>query len=376
MRIKLQNPDTGETFVFELTLEDRIAMLAEMLSQSLSTADGIIFYTYFKREVTEKYSKKTIVEGDCVYLPDDITIREVIDSLRHPDLPIYFRHSSIEPRLVFKYRTDRFSRIGYDVALLQGKTVMIGGIGVLGSEIAYNLVVLGLGRLVLVDNGSVDWSNIYRQPLFKREDVYSKKVDAAAEELKKMSGIEVTPLAFEVPCLTSTPSLEWFHQQIKHLVTVGKESDLIVGAFDIFSARGVLQIIARYLQKPFLSAALDPWTAESVLFEPGENHCYCCGKRLGEFLDGGACTLAKLDVQKTISAVASRQIIEKLQDQQTDCNSWTIDSQTLTIRQTKQAGTPDCSVCGANSTLSSEMTTREISGWVFNWMFPKFEKNS
>ena len=39
------------------------------------------------------------------------------------------------------------------------------------AEIAQNLAVLGIGTIYLFDYGYVDWYNIYRQPLFSKEDL-------------------------------------------------------------------------------------------------------------------------------------------------------------------------------------------------------------
>ena len=371
MNIKLQNPDTAESYDISIDQHETIAVLSEKLHKHIEKTDGLIFYTYFQTYIAKRYAKRAIVEGDCVFLPDDLEIREVVNSLRHPDLPIYFRYVSIDPDIIFKHRTSRFRDIGYDIDLLQSKTVFIGGIGLLGNEIAYNMAISGLGHLQLMDNGNVDWSNIYRQPLFTKDTVYYKKVDAAKEQLEKIGGMKITTLALEVPCMTSEPSVEWFNKQITQIVTIAKESDLMVGAFDIFSARGVLQIIARYLQKPFLSVSLDPWKGESILFEPIGNYCYCCGKTPGVFRDGGGCTLSTIEAQKTISAIATRQIVNKLQLLPVDNNAWSLDPDTFTLNQSTQGGSPVCKVCGPESTLSPAMNINGLSEWIFNWMFPK-----
>jgi bacteriocin biosynthesis cyclodehydratase domain-containing protein len=62
-------------------------------------------------------------------------------------------------------------------------TVAIVGCGALGSWTAAGLACAGVGRLVLVDDDSVELSNLNRQLLFRRGDVGRPKVEAAAEAL-------------------------------------------------------------------------------------------------------------------------------------------------------------------------------------------------
>ena len=126
--------------------------------------------------------------------------------------------------------------------MLKTKTVMLGGVGLLGNEVASNLAILGVGQFILIDYGDVDWFNIYRQPLFSVDDVFSKKVTAVEETLLKMGGIVVTPLAMEVPCLASDPSKKRFQESITKLRRHVEESDVIVGAFDIDKAEEILGV--------------------------------------------------------------------------------------------------------------------------------------
>ena len=84
--------------------------------------------------------------------------------------------------------------------------MFIGGIGLLGNEIAYNLATLGIGKLTILDKGEVDWYNIYRQMLFSsRNYVYHSKVKIAKKELENFGNIEIIDLNSEVPCLSSPP---------------------------------------------------------------------------------------------------------------------------------------------------------------------------
>jgi bacteriocin biosynthesis cyclodehydratase domain-containing protein len=62
-------------------------------------------------------------------------------------------------------------------------SVVILGVGGLGSWTAAALACTGVGRLVLIDDDRVELSNLNRQLLFRRDQVGTAKVDAAAEAL-------------------------------------------------------------------------------------------------------------------------------------------------------------------------------------------------
>lgn len=64
-------------------------------------------------------------------------------------------------------------------------TVLIVGVGGLGSWTAAALACAGVGRLVLVDGDAVSLSNLNRQLLFREADVGRSKVGAAADALER-----------------------------------------------------------------------------------------------------------------------------------------------------------------------------------------------
>jgi bacteriocin biosynthesis cyclodehydratase domain-containing protein len=66
---------------------------------------------------------------------------------------------------------------------LMEATVVLIGVGALGTWTAQALACAGVGRLVLVDDDVVELANLNRQVLFRHADVGRPKVDAAAEAL-------------------------------------------------------------------------------------------------------------------------------------------------------------------------------------------------
>jgi molybdopterin/thiamine biosynthesis adenylyltransferase len=75
---------------------------------------------------------------------------------------------------------DRQVRIEeWDQELLEKQSVLVLGIGGLGSTVVINLLRLGVGRLFLVDYDVVDFHNLNRQLLYSRADLGKPKVEAA-----------------------------------------------------------------------------------------------------------------------------------------------------------------------------------------------------
>lgn len=70
---------------------------------------------------------------------------------------------------------------------LRDSTVLVVGLGGLGSAAALYLAAAGVGRLLLNDFDLVDPTNLQRQVLFRDADVGRRKVDAAADALASVN---------------------------------------------------------------------------------------------------------------------------------------------------------------------------------------------
>lgn len=85
-------------------------------------------------------------------------------------------------------RTKRQKLIeGWDQNIIKNSTVFIAGVGALGCEIAKDLALAGIGKLILCDLDTIETSNLSRQMLFYKGDEGRFKADVAAERLKLMN---------------------------------------------------------------------------------------------------------------------------------------------------------------------------------------------
>ncbi|MCK4380751.1 MAG: ThiF family adenylyltransferase, partial [Candidatus Lokiarchaeota archaeon] len=84
---------------------------------------------------------------------------------------------------------DRQKRIaGWDQKKISDATVMVIGVGATGNEVVKNLILTGVGKLILIDYDFINISNLNRCVLFNSQSAQNKdyKVDVvknACEEL-------------------------------------------------------------------------------------------------------------------------------------------------------------------------------------------------
>ncbi|MBC8525888.1 MAG: ThiF family adenylyltransferase [Candidatus Cloacimonetes bacterium] len=366
-KLLIQNPDSEESLQIEFDENKLIKDLANYIKSHCNMNNEPILYTYFKKDKCEEIAHKTLVENSKVILPDDMTIKEVLDSLLDPEIPIYIQSIELNEKLIFQLRTDRFSRIGYNTGLLNKKSVLIGGVGLLGNEIAYNLAVLGVGNIIVVDYGFVDWYNIYRQPLFTIKDVYKKKVEVVKEKLSEMTNINVVSVYKEVPCFASEPKFSTIKKRLNFFDSIIKKSDIVIGCFDTFSARAVFQMLCIANNKPFISSALNASMGSVSLFNINGNPCYCCGSNPDSFNDKGACTLSPLESQKIIGGITTKFAIEILSNVKIKHNYFTYYSNNIQMKYVTTSGSPKCIVCGENGISKYSSSPIEfIYSWLFN----------
>ena len=77
--------------------------------------------------------------------------------------------------------------------VLEKQTVLVLGVGGLGSVVMMNLLRLGIGKLIIVDYDVVDEHNLNRQLMFSKSDVGKPKVERAKEnaEFHKAGNTEI-----------------------------------------------------------------------------------------------------------------------------------------------------------------------------------------
>lgn len=91
---------------------------------------------------------------------------------------------------------------------LRGATVAVLGAGGLGSWTMAGLACAGVGRIVAVDDDTIELSNLNRQVLYRMADIGRRKADVAAEALGALNpDIDSVPLARRVQSVADVRSV-------------------------------------------------------------------------------------------------------------------------------------------------------------------------
>lgn len=108
----------------------------------------------------------------------------------------------------------------------------------MGCEIAKNLALVGIGKLIIVDMDTIEISNLSRQMLFDYRDKGQRKVDVAAKKLK---------------ILNPNLKIDSYFNLLQELSPkIYEEADVIAGGLDSFRARFALNKIAINLKIPYV----------------------------------------------------------------------------------------------------------------------------
>jgi adenylyltransferase/sulfurtransferase len=169
-----------------------------------------------------------------------------------------------EKELLRYDRQIRISGFGVEGQIkLKKSSVLVAGLGGLGSPAALYLAAAGVGKLVLVDREKVELSNLNRQILHWTDDVGKTKVESALVKLKRLNPeVEIVGLVDEIG-----------EGNVYNLV---KEADVVVDGMDNFKTRFLLNEACVRLRKPFVHAAVYGLEGRLTTIIPGRGPCLKC----------------------------------------------------------------------------------------------------
>jgi len=152
---------------------------------------------------------------------------------------------------------------GWRQEALADATVVVAGVGALGNEVAKNLALAGVGRLVLCDPDVVEVTNLSRTVLFTLDDVGRPKVDAVRDALATVS-----------------PSVSVDVRRATIITGVGlgdlADADVVVGCLDSLHARLELLGRAALVDAPLVDGGTGPWSGEVRVRTDSALGCYAC----------------------------------------------------------------------------------------------------
>jgi molybdopterin/thiamine biosynthesis adenylyltransferase len=146
---------------------------------------------------------------------------------------------------------------------LAGASVLVVGLGALGSAAARHLASAGVGRLVLLDPDTVEVSNLHRQLLYDTSRIGRPKVACAAEWLRERH--PRLRVEAHVERLTSDNAARRF-----------AGADFVVDATDGAPAKFLLNDAAVRGRRPYSHAGVLGFRGQTMTVWPGRSACYRC----------------------------------------------------------------------------------------------------
>ena len=146
---------------------------------------------------------------------------------------------------------------------LKGSSVVIVGVGGLGTPAAAYLTAVGVGKVGLVDGDTVEMQNLQRQFLFRETDIGRKKVEVAAEGLRRIN-----------------PSVEVVAHDRKldsgNALEVIRKYEVVIDATDNLPSRYLVNDACVLLGKPDVYASALGFDGQASVFFALLGPCYRC----------------------------------------------------------------------------------------------------
>ena len=210
---------------------------------------------------------------------------------------------------------------------LADATVLIIGLGGLGSAASIYLAAAGVGHLILVDFDKVDLSNLQRQILYNTDDIGKQKVHSAREYLQRLN-----------PDVTLT-MIDHILEKDELSVQVNN-ADIVVDACDNFRTRFAINEACVAASKPLVSGAAIRFEAQFSVFNPNDpdSPCYRC--LYGEDVMTEETCTANGVIAPLLGIIGSIQAIEAMK------LIMLLDTLNMEWHKARLSRDPACPVCG------------------------------
>lgn len=218
---------------------------------------------------------------------------------------------------------------------LLASSVLIIGLGGLGSPVAMYLAASGVGRLILADREKVDLSNLQRQIIHTTQSIDEEKITSAARTLQALNPDTEIILASDL----NENNLTEYLAQV----------DCVVDCSDNFTTRFVINRACVQTKTPLISGAAIQFSGQLCVFDFKHyaSPCYQClypddgSQSENRCQDNGV--IAPL--VGVIGSLQSLETIKLLLGHQTAQQLLQFDAKTLQFRSTTIIADPHCCVC-------------------------------
>jgi len=225
-------------------------------------------------------------------------------------------------------------------ALLAAHVLIIGA-GGLGSPAALYLATAGVGHITLVDNDTVDLTNLQRQVLHQTASVGTPKA---------LSG-QRTIAAYNPEIRVEALQERVGGERLEELV---RNADLVLDCCDNFATRHAVNRACVKLKKPLVSGAAIRFDGQVSVFDlrAADAPCYHCLFPEGQDLEELRCAVTGVFAPLTgiVGTVQAAEALKLLAGVGESLNGrlLLLDALRMEWRQVRLAKDPACAVCGVH----------------------------
>jgi adenylyltransferase/sulfurtransferase len=152
---------------------------------------------------------------------------------------------------------------GKGQAKIAGAKVLLIGAGGLGCPVGYYLTAAGVGTIGLIDNDTVEMSNLQRQIAHSVNTIGMPKVESAAKTFTALNpDVNVVQMKLRI--------------SKDNILGLMKDYDIVVDGSDNFPTRYLVNDACVMAKKPLVSGAILRFEGQVTTIIPGEGHCYRC----------------------------------------------------------------------------------------------------
>lgn len=226
---------------------------------------------------------------------------------------------------------------------LKAASVLLVGVGGLGSSIALYLAAAGVGRIGLVDYDVVDTSNLQRQVIHSDLQIDIPKVDSARQRMLELN-----------PFIHVDTYIEIFNAD--NAKRIAGDYDILVDGSDNLPSRYLLNDLAVLTQKPYVYGSVFRFEGQMSVFDARYGPCYRClfpeppdpGSILG-CADGGVLGV----VPGTIGLLQATEVIKLIVATGTIMIGKLLlyDASELSFQIVNLRKNPNCKICGPNASI-------------------------
>ncbi len=223
---------------------------------------------------------------------------------------------------------------------LLNSSVLLIGLGGLGSPVSMYLASAGVGHLILVDFDIVELSNLQRQIVHSTNDIDRAKVESARDRL-----LELNP-----DCKITT-----INKQLddKELIQQTKNVAVVIDGSDNFATRFSVNKACHETKTPLVSGAAIRFEGQLSVFDHRDSAtpCYRCLYNDDEFSDE-TCSLTGV-IAPLLGIIGSMQALEAIKLITNIGNSligklMLFDATTSEFQTMNYKKDPNCPVCGSS----------------------------